>query len=137
MSSPTDTTIHRQQSRQPHALPRHLRQPGEDGYRTPVIEDPEHPAYHRHRQLHSAQSPLSQVFDSVDRGNLPTSASSLEHRSRSEKSHRTRERDRCYLPEGFPESLNWRQRIKHVTWAYFTLTMATGGIQYLSWLLNR
>ena len=27
-----------------------------------------------------------------------------------------------------PKSLPWKMRIKHVTWAWFTLTMATGGI---------
>lgn len=24
--------------------------------------------------------------------------------------------------------LPWRERVKHTTWAYFTLTMATGGL---------
>jgi hypothetical protein len=24
--------------------------------------------------------------------------------------------------------LSWKRRIRHITWAYFTLTMATGGI---------
>ncbi|EXJ91274.1 hypothetical protein A1O1_04384 [Capronia coronata CBS 617.96] len=27
-----------------------------------------------------------------------------------------------------PKRLSWRQRLKHVTWAWFTMTMATGGI---------
>jgi hypothetical protein len=27
-----------------------------------------------------------------------------------------------------PSRLSWRKRIRHVTWAYFTLTMATGGL---------
>jgi hypothetical protein len=27
-----------------------------------------------------------------------------------------------------PTHLTWKQRIEHVTWAWFTLTMATGGI---------
>jgi hypothetical protein len=24
--------------------------------------------------------------------------------------------------------LSWKKRIRHITWAYFTLTMATGGL---------
>jgi hypothetical protein len=27
-----------------------------------------------------------------------------------------------------PKHLSWKQRMQHVTWAWFTLTMATGGI---------
>jgi hypothetical protein len=27
-----------------------------------------------------------------------------------------------------PKNLSWSRRMKHVTWAWFTLTMATGGI---------
>lgn len=27
-----------------------------------------------------------------------------------------------------PKQLSWKQRMQHVTWAWFTLTMATGGI---------
>lgn len=30
--------------------------------------------------------------------------------------------------ESSASSLSWKQRIRHVTWAYFTLTMATGGL---------
>lgn len=26
------------------------------------------------------------------------------------------------------KNLPWKQRLRHVTWAWFTLTMATGGI---------
>lgn len=29
---------------------------------------------------------------------------------------------------GDQRRLSWKQRIRHFTWAYFTLTMATGGI---------
>lgn len=32
------------------------------------------------------------------------------------------------LDEEKPKRLSWKQRVKHVTWAWFTLTMATGGI---------
>jgi hypothetical protein len=108
------------------AIPRHLRQPGEEGYRTPVVEDPEHPAHPRQRNVQAARSAPGRAFNHFALGALQTSfdSSSKQAAHNSEKNH---ESDRCYLPEGFPERLNWRQRIKHVTWAYFTLTMATGG----------
>ena len=108
------------------ALPRHLRQPGEEGYRTPVVEDAEHPAQQRQRNVQAARSAPGRAFNRLALGALQTSY----HSSRPEwgaHGEKTRGSDRCYLPEGFPERLNWRQRIKHVTWAYFTLTMATGG----------
>jgi hypothetical protein len=136
MSSQTEPAIVRQHARKSYVLPRHRRQPGEDGYRTPVIEDPEHPAHHGQRHLQFAHGSSTQVFRGLPHSPLQTSSSGLEHTSHSEKSNRSRESDRCYLPEGFPGNLNWRQRIKHVTWAYFTLTMATGGIQLLPGLLD-
>ncbi len=51
MASSTEPEILPQHVGAPHALPRHLRQPAEDGYRAPVIEDPEHPAHHRLRNV--------------------------------------------------------------------------------------
>ena len=113
----------------PHTLPRHLRQPGEDGYRTPVIEDPEHPAHHRHRNVQSARSSSSQALNPLGNGLLEMSSGNRGQALQSEKNHPSHEGDRCYLPEGFPKNLSWRQRLKHTTWAYFTLTMATGGIR--------
>ncbi|KAF7509234.1 hypothetical protein GJ744_008294 [Endocarpon pusillum] len=112
----------------PPALPRHLRQPGEDGYRTPVIEDPEHPAHHRHRNVRSARSSSSQALNSPGNGLLEMSSLSPGQTPHSEKNQPSHEGDRCYLPEGFPKNLSWSQRLKHTTWAYFTVTMATGGI---------
>lgn len=129
MSILTETKSIRQSTHEKHALARHLRQPSEDGYRTPVIEDPEHPAHRRHQHVQPASGSSKERFNGLGHEPLHTSSSSQEHARRCEKHH---ERDRCYLPEGFPKNLNWRQRIKHVTWAYFTLTMATGGTQPLS-----
>ena len=137
MSSPTNTAMSRQQAPQLHDLSRQLWQPGEDGYRTPVIEDAEHPAHHRSRQSRSAHPPSSPTFHPIDHRTLQDPVSSPEQRSRGEKSHHSHEPGRCHLPDGLPKSLTWKQRIKHVSWAYFTLTMATGGIKYLSQVADR
>jgi hypothetical protein len=32
------------------------------------------------------------------------------------------------MTDASASSLSWKKRIRHVTWAYFTLTMATGGL---------
>ena len=130
MSSPTEPTTMRQFASKHHVFTPYLRQPGEDGYRTPVIEDPEHPAHHRQRTVQSAHSSSTQAFPGLSQGVLQTS-SGPEHTSHSEKSHPSHEYNRYHLPEHLPRNL-WWQRIKHVTWAYFTSTMATGGTQPLT-----
>ncbi len=122
MASSTEPTTFPQQVSRSYTLPRHLRQPGEDGYRTPVIEDPEHPAHNRHRNVQSAHSSSNQALNPPgSRGQTP----------QNEKNYQSHEGDRRSLPEGFPKNISWRQRLKHTTWAYFTLTMATGGIRSL------
>jgi hypothetical protein len=138
MSGPTEPRIVRQYASRPSPIPRHLRQPGEDGYRTPIIEDPEHPAHHRQRNVQSVNLALNQLSDGHDQGDSPGLCSDPENTSRREwrhlyhhHHHHHHHHDRCHLPEGFPKNLNWKQRIKHVTWAYFTLTMATGGTEQL------
>lgn len=128
MSKPTATTMTRD-STQTRALPRHQSQRGEHGYRTPAIEDEEHPNYPRCRNVQQADRP-NLLLHGPNHGPRQSSSSSPEHILDSEKSPRQDERNRSYRPESFPENLNWRQRIKHVTWAYFTLTMATGGTRF-------
>ena len=109
----------------PPAVPQHLRTAGQDGYRTPTIEDPEHPfhPFHRHR-LHSPNltRTTSRVWHDIYHGRPPTSTGvPAGFKRRDSTSHDTEDEDR-------PKQLTWKLRMRHVTWAYFTLTMATGGI---------
>ncbi|KAL3460553.1 voltage-dependent anion channel-domain-containing protein [Aspergillus heterothallicus] len=100
--------------------PRHLTSPVE-GHRTPMIEDTQrdlsrtlstslHPTASRVREAHSSAleslySPRSRAYDEPNPEDLTRSIS-----------------------EVTTGKLNWKKRIRHFTWAFFTLTMATGGI---------
>lgn len=106
--------------------PKHLRPPGAEGFRTPTIEDTERV--------------LSKTLSTNDRPNgvfQPTGSRVREaHSSALESIHNSQHR----APDGVDMSLarsisestggklNWKKRIRHFTWAFFTLTMATGGI---------
>ncbi|KAL6229304.1 hypothetical protein BDW75DRAFT_105704 [Aspergillus navahoensis] len=104
-------------------LPRHILSPGAEGYRTPTIEDAEkylsrtlsdgnpviQPTGSRVREAHS--SALESTHDSFCR---PDSGVDV-------PLART-------ITESTDGKLNWKKRIRHFTWAFFTLTMATGGI---------
>jgi hypothetical protein len=82
--------------------------PSEDGWRTPMIEDLEHRA---NRQGGAG-------FPFADRiGSLETT-----------KEEDGKADEEGGLPGESPKKLSWPQRMKHVTWAWFTITMATGGI---------
>ncbi|BCS30357.1 putative C4-dicarboxylate transporter/malic acid transport protein [Aspergillus puulaauensis] len=106
--------------------PRHLRHPVADGYRTPTVEDTE--------------KILSKTLSVNDREGVslqPTGSRVREaHSSALESTHppvcRTyNEADKTpsgYIPEPTGGKLDWKRRIRHFTWAFFTLTMATGGI---------
>ncbi|KAJ6124976.1 hypothetical protein N7471_012293 [Penicillium samsonianum] len=113
-------------------LPRHMRSPGEDGYRTPTIEDAER-----------ALSILGSVEESPGGGVRKAHSSALEaalQRASSRATVKTnpdKEAGACQNYNGLglfglkrtvSGELSWKKRIRHVTWAYFTLTMATGGL---------
>lgn len=88
-----------------------------DGWRTPTIEDLEHPA--------------NRPKDSGDK--LLGKSSSIERRKDTEmEAARQSNMQSTTMPSAEedekPKNLSWKQRLKHVTWAWFTLTMATGGI---------
>lgn len=88
-----------------------------DGWRTPTIEDSEHPG--------------NRPKDSDD--TLPDNHSSTRRR-RDTEGEADRRSDMFPIDtpaeaeDKKPKHLTWKQRIKHVTWAWFTLCMATGGI---------
>lgn len=102
-----------------------VRQPDNDGWRTPVIEDDDHPL-NLWRTQHTNGTALESSFPSQD-------GMSTENFNRFqqtepppppiEKAH-AKPGDR-YVNE---EHLPWRERVKHTSWAWFTMTMATGGL---------
>lgn len=88
----------------------------QDGWRTPTIEDSEHPA-HRTKNLTSGDSLLS-LKDTLDG-----------HQDREDETRDQPDiQETTMASDEKPMHLSWKQRIKHATWAWFTLTMATGGI---------
>lgn len=115
------------------AIPRHLRSPGDDGYRTPTIEDAEEAlslqisngdslyASMRIRQVHT--SALEALHDRTFR-----TAGAVEKEKKLDDCIDGSGLSRRRTESSFPTNLSWKQRIRHFTWAFFTLTMATGGI---------
>jgi hypothetical protein len=103
-------------------VPRHLRHPGEEGYRTPTIEDVESNS--------GAGFPFSLPL------NHPEQPGSEAPRPRRPNGDRWNPIE----PDGvgpklshhqfksWPKQLSWKGRTRHLTWAFFTLTMATGGL---------
>ena len=90
--------------------------PSEEGWRTPTIEDADHP-----HNLSSSNNGNAAVA-------LTDRLHQLQHRRRP-LFHQGHERSKSCDSQSIPTMrLSWKDRIKHVTWAYFTLCMATGGI---------
>ena len=106
-------------------LPLHLRKPGEDEYRTPTIEDPEHPAYHG---VDTSAFTSTGCDGSNDARHFGSQVQCPYHHFGHNAHYCQRRHHSEGLPFESPTKLSWKQRIKHVTWAYFTVTMATGGI---------
>ncbi|KAJ5806982.1 hypothetical protein N7474_010574 [Penicillium riverlandense] len=112
---------------------RHKRNPGDDGYRTPTIEDAERALY----LVDPEDSPGSRVRDVHTTAleaallNVPSRPTDGTNRLCKELhggpayDGETLSRRRT---DASATSLSWKKRIRHVTWAYFTLTMATGGL---------
>ncbi|KAI9933406.1 hypothetical protein MW887_007879 [Aspergillus wentii] len=116
-------------------VPRHMRSPGDDGYRTPTIEDAEldlsisqddNPFFHSARMnvrkahtsaLESLHAPQLRLPEGPGDKDEADGLTSIDQTSLSRK-----ETDSSAV------NLSWKKRIRHFTWAYFTLTMATGGI---------
>ena len=89
------------------AIPDGMLSPGQDGYRTPTIEDYEQ---HLHRRGHHGA--FSQMHLRSPGGILSLSSETKSHLS---------------LTRGL-EIIGWKERLRHFTWSFFTMTMATGGI---------
>ena len=96
--------------------PHRSHRPSEEGWRTPTIEDADHPL-----NLQATNNPNAVVV-------LTDRLHQLQHRRRSFLHHGHKRSKSCDNQSIPTMRLSWKDRIKHVTWAYFTLTMATGGI---------
>ena len=88
--------------------------PGQDGYRTPTIED-----YELHRLAHQQHN-----------GGLSNNSSHfrLPHPSPGFLSRPQLNLSSSNFGHSILEKLQWKERIRHFTWTFFTMTMATGGI---------
>ncbi|KAL8663403.1 MAG: hypothetical protein Q9202_003922 [Teloschistes flavicans] len=84
------------------AVPRHMSLPGQDGWRTPTVHD-----YERER------------MDNVEEGTASKEAVNTPPPARFGL-HTVSKIDLSL------EKLYWRERIRHFTWTFFTMTMATG-----------
>ncbi|KAJ6018050.1 hypothetical protein N7451_001429 [Penicillium sp. IBT 35674x] len=109
--------------------PRHLRSPGDDGYRTPTIEDADRTI----SILGATDSPRAIARD-VHATALEETLQKMSSRATTDRRSKRdswgpqgRHLDRT-LTDASADHLSWKKRIRHITWAYFTLTMATGGL---------
>ncbi|KIV84832.1 hypothetical protein PV11_00586 [Exophiala sideris] len=90
-----------------------------DGWRKPTLEDAQHAA----NQMRLSAQFLDRYFQNDH-----------DHSTDEERSRRGLNDDDGDGSGGNdddfdkPKHLSWKQRVEHVTWAWFTLTMATGGI---------
>ena len=96
-------------------IPSHMKTPGQDGYRTPTVED-----YELHLRSTSQESQQVPIHDGSKLAAPPQERPTGRPRSPLTASFIT------LLP--LLEKLHWKERLRHFTWSWFTLTMSTGGI---------
>ena len=103
-------------------IPKHMVSPGQDGYRTPTIEDYE-PRHGGLATPNGAQTP-----NGVATPNGCSTPNSVQHRI-SHMRHQLHENlSSSSMAHSILDKLHWRERIRHYTWTFYTMTMATGGI---------
>ena len=100
--------------------PKHMLSPGQDGYRTPTIEDFE--AQNDGCITSNAAPTPNQVVTP----NGYSTPNSLQHRIPHTRHHLNL--SSSSLAHSILDELHWRERARHYTWTFFTMTMATGGI---------
>lgn len=113
--------------------PRHMRSRGEEGYRTPTVEDAE-----RDLSTGSNGNLLSSPTGQALREAHTSALESLQGSSPRVLSGSVAAKDNGINDTGSTDdaetesssiiNLSWKERTRHFTWAFFTLTMATGGI---------
>ncbi len=94
-------------------IPNHMLSPGQDGYRTPTIEDYE---------VHSYGPTIA---NSTKAPTEVATSSSVHHWSPHSHYHLN---IHSISHVHILDHLHWRERIRHFTWTYFAINMATGGI---------
>lgn len=108
-------------------VPRHFLSPGEEGYRTPTIEDFEQNDGNEKR----ASSALA-LDGAHGAPPLPTDIHQELYRVATSREP-VRRLEKHKPKPNTTHGLNWRYRVKHFTWAYFALSMATGGLCNVLW----
>jgi len=90
---------------------------GQVGHHTPTIENSE--------KIGGRCSRIEDVWDGLlnntSRLRIPQADDVLDHPSAIASNANS-------LAEPLLERLEWRERLRHFTWTFFTMTMATGGI---------
>lgn len=110
-----DTTIYRGMH-----MPTHIPPCGQDGYRTPTVE-------HYEVQNSSTTAPNGdRTPNGLATPNGQSTPNSLHHRLAQTSHHLNL--SSTSLAHSILDKLHWRDRIRHFTWTYFTMTMATGGV---------
>lgn len=110
-----------------------MRSRGEEGYRTPTVEDAE-----RDLSTGSNGNLLSSPTGQALREAHTSALESLQGSSPRVLSGSVAAKDNGINDTGSTDdaetesssiiNLSWKERTRHFTWAFFTLTMATGGI---------
>ena len=109
-----DTTTYRGMQ-----IPKNMQCPGQDGYRTPTIED-----YELHRGPRTPNGARTPIGAATPDG--CSTPNNLHHRLPHARHHLNL--SSSSLAHSILDKLHWRERIRHYTWTFFTITMATGGI---------
>ena len=94
-------------------IPRHLLPPSHDGYRTPTIEDFEL----QMSRLRGSQRSASSLNNNGSHSRLPYLHPTFLPRHSANPSSTS-------LALSILEKLQWKERIRHFTWTFFTTTMA-------------
>lgn len=102
-------------------VPMRMLSPGQDGYRTPTMEDFE---AQNDGCINSdaAPTPPNQVV--IPNGYCTPNG--LQHRLPHTRHHLNL--SSASLAHSILDELHWKERARHYTWTFFTITMATGGI---------
>ena len=127
--SPDDTTSHELDAlgNRAFAPKRRRLHAGGDGYLTPTFED-----YEMHRMKEIGSAVPSNNSSQHHLPHTPTTPTGPQRPSLGAFRHSANVSINS-LSERLLERLHWSERIRHYTWTFFTMTMATGGIANVLW----